>query len=58
MLLHRTKTVLPFRYAVVTYCNFFQCTFDKIEQKTGIKANTARKIIQKAIAQADCEDFH
>lgn len=58
MLLHRAKIALPFRYVVVTCYIFFQYTFDEIEQKTGIKANTARKIIQKAITQVDCEDFY
>lgn len=58
MSLHGTKIALSLKYAVITCYIFFQYTFDGIEQKTGVKANTACKIIQKAIAQVDYKDFH
>lgn len=58
MPLHGAEIALPLRHAVVTCRILFQCTFDEIERKTGVKANTARKMMQRAIARADCEDFH
>lgn len=55
---HRAEIALPLRHAVVTCRILFQCTFDKIEGKTGVKANTARKMMQRAIERAGCEDFN
>ena len=36
----------------------FGWTFDEIKRKTGVKANSAGKLIKCAIEEAGCNDFH
>lgn len=43
------------RCAVVTCRILFQCTFEEIEKKTGVKKDTTRKF---TIERAGCEDFN
>lgn len=38
--------------AVVTCRILFKCTFEQIEQKTGVKRDTARKFMKRTIERA------
>ena len=53
-----SKITLPLCHALATCQILFGYTFDEIEQKTSVKANSARKLMKCAIELAECNDFH
>ena len=56
---HRgTDTSIQLRVAVATCRLLFSLDFEAIECKTGVKADTAAKIILRAIDRAGNEDFN
>lgn len=46
------------RHAVAICQILFGYTFDKIDQKTGTKANNTGKLMKRAIERVECNDFH
>ena len=58
MPINASEIALPLRHMVATCRILFGCTFNEIERKTGIKANSAGKLIKRAIERARCDDFH
>ena len=53
-----SEIALPLRHPVATCRILFSCTFDEIERKTGAKANSAGKLMKRAIERAGYDDFH
>lgn len=51
------EIALPLCHMVVTCQILFGCIFDKIKQKTGIKANSTRKLIKRPIKQVGYNNF-
>ena len=53
-----SEIALSLHHAVATCRILFGCTFDEIERKTGVKANSAVKLMKRAIKRAGCNDFY
>lgn len=53
-----SEIALPLRHAMATCRILLSCTFDKIKQKAGVKANNARKLMKRTVEQAGCNNFY
>jgi len=55
---HGEEVVIPLRHVIVTCRLLYGSSWAVIEQKTGVLANTALRIVQRAINQAGNKDFN
>lgn len=55
---HSRIIVYKLKYTILTCCIVYRATYNEIEQKTGMRYDTAQKIVICAIKQTKYEDIY